>query len=139
MKEGDRVCCIFSADSDNVVGLIGYGTYQGEKPLPDIIKDALPQLEAYNPCILLDDKVTTVWGFECWWGPEEMVIAKFKLKDPDTNIAHVDIVRERAKMLVAVMKAKSAEAEPTSLSEGLLDYIKEAVPVVKAVAKAFAA
>jgi hypothetical protein len=40
-----------------------------ERPLNDRIKDAYALLIP-NPCIQLDDG-STVWGAQCWWGPEE--------------------------------------------------------------------
>lgn len=59
---GDRVGAIRNADP-NTVYMYGYGTYEGMQPCP-LLND-IP-----NPRIKLDDG-STVWGMECWWGPED--------------------------------------------------------------------
>lgn len=62
---GDRVGAILSADS-TTVNLLGYGVYEGRVMNEDI---GFP-----NPCIKLDSG-ELVWGYQCWWGPEEKVKA----------------------------------------------------------------
>lgn len=64
-----RVGAILSANK-TTVNLIGYGVQ---------IADAVPPrnvsrfgIQSPCPCIQLDDG-NIVFGFECWWGPEERV------------------------------------------------------------------
>ena len=66
---GDRVGAIQKADDDNVY-LFGYGTYQGESVPPKNIGGF--NLGIPNPEIKLDSGIS-VFGCECWWGPEEKV------------------------------------------------------------------
>lgn len=51
--------------------LLGYGTYDG-----DMVPDVQPfkSMQIANPKITLDDG-RVVWGFQCWWGPEERIKA----------------------------------------------------------------
>lgn len=62
-KQGDRVGAIHSANSEEVM-FYGYGVYEGVTILPNF---PMP-----NPTIKLDNG-KTVYGYECWWGPEEKV------------------------------------------------------------------
>ena len=62
-KQGDRVGAIRSANSEEVV-FYGYGVYEGDTLPPDF---PIP-----NPTIKLDNG-KIVYGYECWWGPEEKV------------------------------------------------------------------
>lgn len=62
-KVGDRIGAILSANKSTVY-LLGYGTYEGREMISDF---PIP-----NPKLLLDDG-TVVWGYQCWWGPEEIV------------------------------------------------------------------
>ena len=63
---GDRVGAILSATADTV-HLLGYGVYEGYCTVPD--------LDVENPKIRLDDG-RIVWGYQCWWGSEEVVRAR---------------------------------------------------------------
>lgn len=60
---GARIGALLSVD-DEVVHFLGYGTYQGDQLPPDF---PLP-----NPKLELDDG-SIVWGYQCWWGPEDAV------------------------------------------------------------------
>jgi hypothetical protein len=62
-KQGDRVGAIQSANSEEVM-FYGYGVYEGDT-IP-------PNCTISNPTIKLDNG-KTVYGYECWWGPEEKV------------------------------------------------------------------
>ena len=65
---GDRVGAMMSAN-ESTVRLYGYGVYEGEQvPTRGYPKD----LGMENPKIKLDDG-QIVYGFECWWGPEEKI------------------------------------------------------------------
>jgi len=68
MEIGERVGAILSAN-ENSVQLFGYGIYEGDK-IPE--KGPLAEAGLANPCILLDNG-KRVYGYECWWGPEEKV------------------------------------------------------------------
>jgi hypothetical protein len=62
-KQGDRVGAIQSANGEEVM-FYGYGVYEGDT-IP-------PNFPIPNPTIKLDNG-KTVYGYECWWGPEEKV------------------------------------------------------------------
>jgi hypothetical protein len=83
---GGRVGAILGAKG-RAVRLIGYGTYEGYKPIDDLAvgpfadmlrsfrvpSDAIePTGATFNPRIRLDDG-SHVWGCECWWAAEEAV------------------------------------------------------------------
>lgn len=68
MKIGDRVGAILKADAERV-HLLGYGVYRGRDIPPD---EMMQELGIDNPKIQLDDG-RVVWGYQCWWGPEEKV------------------------------------------------------------------
>lgn len=80
-KEGDRVGAILEANHKEIK-FLGFGVYEGFKiPTDDVIILGIQAntIHKYtNPCIKLDDG-STVWGCQCWWGPEEDV--KKTLKD----------------------------------------------------------
>lgn len=76
-KINERVGAILSADK-NEVRLFGYGVYQGDKVSPKGRPSPagfLAEAERPNPEILLDSG-ETVYGCECWWGPEDVVKQK---------------------------------------------------------------
>lgn len=56
--------------------LLGYGVFMGREIPPKFGKNhttsILNQLKIASPKIILDNG-DTVWGCECWWGPEENV------------------------------------------------------------------
>lgn len=60
--KGMRVGAVLCANQTQVM-LLGYGTYEGDLESP---------LGFPNPCIKLDSG-ETVWGFQCWWGPEDEI------------------------------------------------------------------
>lgn len=60
---GMRIGAILSANR-GTVKFLGYGTYQGDQVHPEF---GFP-----NPKLVLDNG-DTVWGCECWWGPEEQI------------------------------------------------------------------
>lgn len=62
-KPGDRVVALRFMD-DEAIHVLGRGVYQGRLHSP-VVGFA-------NPCIKLDDG-RTVWGYQCWWGPESMI------------------------------------------------------------------
>ncbi len=73
MQIGDRVGAILSSNSE-VVNFLGYGKYDGDIDHP--------YLGFPNPRITLDNG-DTVWGCECWWGPEgeiKKILAGRKVK-----------------------------------------------------------
>lgn len=117
---GTRVGAIMDM-GEHGVRFFGYGVYEGNFELPEnvgqnigipsvkeflsFIKEENPdwikglsdsdlekqiQLLRSNPRIRLDNG-KTVWGCECWWGPEEAV----KEKISGCNIINVDIEEER--------------------------------------------
>lgn len=66
MEIGARVGAVLSA-TDEEVRLLGWGVYEGDQESP---------LGFPNPRIRLDDG-RIVWGYQCWWGPEEKMKTKF--------------------------------------------------------------
>ena len=69
VNPGERVGAIESADS-LTVRLFGFGTYDGNHPAPNWA----PTPGLLSPRITLDNGAT-VWGFQCWWGPESYIRA----------------------------------------------------------------
>lgn len=65
---GTRVYAMRNGD-DHHVYLFGFGTYEGDFTPPGWARTGLGEVKYENPRIRLDDG-KTVWGFECWWGPE---------------------------------------------------------------------
>ena len=68
---GSRVGAIQSADSEKV-DFYGYGVYEGEEIPSKEENEFLNKLSIPNPKIKLDSG-KFVWGYECWWGPEDRV------------------------------------------------------------------
>lgn len=76
---------------DTVAELFGYGVYEGEFVPPRDINEILHEAEIPNPRIKLDDG-KTVWGCECWWGPEEQF--KSNLAEYEIKIVDIDEARK---------------------------------------------
>lgn len=82
-KKGQRVGALIGA-KDGVVEFLGYGTYEGDFPLP---KEAVGfNFGQENPRIKLDNG-DVVYGCECWWGEEKT----FKEKYIDTAKKIIDV------------------------------------------------
>ena len=86
MEIGTRVGAIQSM-KDGIVKFYGYGTYQGDNVPSKEINPIFSSLEITNPEIKLDSG-DTVWGFECWWGPEEKI--KTMIKDLTIEIVKIE-------------------------------------------------
>lgn len=75
-QKGDRVGAIISASSDTkTVKFAGYGIYKGDEIPPkgiEIMGMDLHDMGHTNPRIDLDNG-HTIWGCQCWWGPEDVV------------------------------------------------------------------
>lgn len=97
-KPGIRVGAILSATEEQVE-FLGWGVYDGMQPNPvltarmrdaadamGIGDDPIYEEPVRNPHITLDSG-KEVWGFECWWGPEERVRAALG----DRKVIEVDI------------------------------------------------
>jgi hypothetical protein len=65
-QKGDRVGAI-KCSTDTTVDFFGYGKYTGMIMPPKELGFPLR-----NPCIELDSG-KLVYGFQCWWGPEEKI------------------------------------------------------------------
>lgn len=78
VDKGGRVTALLSANSQEIV-LLGHGVYEGDQIVPD---NAWP---FPNPCIKLDDG-RTVWGFQCWWGPEGKTLERLSVRYPKAII-----------------------------------------------------
>jgi len=111
-EPGTRVGAMLSSNKEQV-NLLGYGVYEGDHIRPDVppfeeavkdpeIKEMLERASTdierqklmyesnpfyKNPRIKLDNG-TIVWGFQCWWGPED------KIKDMITGrkVVMVDVM-----------------------------------------------
>jgi hypothetical protein len=88
---GTRVGAIQTAD-DTTVELFGYGTFDGYFVPPEEIRFAGSLVSNTNPRITLDNG-KVVWGCECWWGPEEKIMAMVAGR----TLVMVDIEKEREK------------------------------------------
>lgn len=111
-KPGDRVYALLDATGKNI-RLLGYGVYEGDFAAPgsesfeqfwerqpgewkeSTLKEATLEecKESYsrnpflnNPRIKLDSG-HTVWGMQCWWGPEE----ELKEQQDKLNIIQVNM------------------------------------------------
>lgn len=96
---GARVGAIRSADR-NQVRLFGYGVYDGDHPSPSFFGIPLDEGDPVlmNPRITLDNG-WTVWGMECWWGPEADIIAMIGSREViivKTPAEKADIAAEKA-------------------------------------------
>ncbi len=88
MEKGNRIGAILGADpKTKVIKVLGYGTYDGEFRPED--------WPIENPRLTLDNG-QVVWGYECWWGPEEIMKQKLETwKEQGYTIKEVDIEVER--------------------------------------------
>lgn len=83
---GSRVMAIQNAN-ENTVYLFGRGVYVGDE-IPE--SGMLHRLEIPNPKIQLDNG-SVVYGYQCWWGPEEMMEKKFAGRQViDVEVSHED-------------------------------------------------
>jgi len=110
-EKGMRVGAVMKSDAETVY-LFGYGVYEGDFVLPGeepsrerliaYCRECHPHLSMAeaegcvdaiigNPRIRLDSG-QTVWGAECWWGPEEEVRNSIGSR----RIVEVDIDQARA-------------------------------------------
>lgn len=64
---GTRVFALRDSDSESI-NLFGFGVYEGDE-IPPENDDRIFRIP--NPRIVLDDG-GVVWGFQCWWGEEEI-------------------------------------------------------------------
>lgn len=68
MEAGSRVFAVRSSDGETTY-LFGYGVYEG--------REVPPGFPFPNPKITLDNGKGVVWGYQCWWGSEELFAKKF--------------------------------------------------------------
>lgn len=82
MKPGERAGAFISITGDTkTVNLAEYGVYKGDEVPPKGIEFAgmdLHELNHTNPKIDLDNG-HTIWGCQCYWGPETEVKKRVKL------------------------------------------------------------
>lgn len=93
-KPGDRVGAISHSDQGKVF-FFGYGAFKGyEVPPPGItfMGIDLNEIKHENPRIDLDNG-KTVWGCECWWGPEDLV--KKMLEGREIILVDMDEARKK--------------------------------------------
>jgi len=93
-KIGDRVGAILSAEG-STVRLLGYGVYEGDFIPEEGIGghgDMIREAGIKNPRIKLDSG-KTVYGCECWWGPEATIKAKVSVYEHQKE-ADIDEVRK---------------------------------------------
>ena len=73
---GDRIGAFVSmSNTENTVQFLGWGTYEGEEVPPGLEDDVFLKSMG-NPKLKLDDG-RVVWGYQCWWGPEEKIKTLF--------------------------------------------------------------
>jgi hypothetical protein len=91
VQVGERVGAV-AYSGNGVAAIYGYGVFEGDtvppknRPGPAAM---LGQLDIPNPTIKLDSG-QTVYGCECWWGPEDAV----KKSIADCEIVTKDIDKE---------------------------------------------
>jgi len=91
---GARVGVMLEYAKGGELKLIGYGTYKGMEVPPQkhsVTGDFLWAIQKSNPKIELDNG-EVVWGFECWWAPEDTIK---QLEQNAAEITVVDIVEVR--------------------------------------------
>lgn len=91
-----RVGALLSCDNKKAL-LLGYGVFEGCF-IPDENAGGVAELcrasGETNPRIRLDNG-KTVWGCECWWGPEEEI--KNKIRNLEVINIDIDEFRKKAK------------------------------------------
>lgn len=70
---GARVGALRNVEGDTVFAF-GFGVYEG---LFDPETGEKSEGIFGNPRIKLDDGRGYVWGFECWWGPEDAIKGRY--------------------------------------------------------------
>ncbi len=75
-KVGDRIGAIRNADETHVY-MLGFGVYEGEQLPPDGEFTTRSLAGVTSPRLRLDDG-TVVWGYQCWWGPEDKIKERYK-------------------------------------------------------------
>lgn len=85
-EKGIRVGALESING-NVARVFGFGVFEGS--FDPVTGEEASSWFLGNPRIKLDDG-KYVWGFECWWGPEDKIrqkIADMKIEpaEPQTN------------------------------------------------------
>ena len=74
-EKGARVIALLDAKG-GVVRSFGPGTYVGDEVPPADVHAMFHDYSFPNPRIDLDSG-ETVWGFQCWWGPEQQIKERF--------------------------------------------------------------
>ncbi len=141
---GDRVGAI-SHDDGETVHLFGYGVYDGDF-VPDGAAGPMAQVlrrgKQANPRITLDNG-KTVWGCECWWGPEadvKQVLEGRTVSDTDIDASRVEAYSEELEIaqdreLVEVMQTIEGEyPELEEIQEALKDALCHCVSLPDAIA-----
>lgn len=95
---GMRVGAILSGTAKRIE-FLGYGVYEGDfvpESAGGFMGEDMQALGITNPRIKLDSG-KTVWGCECWWGPEDSIKAEVERhKEKGAEIVLVDIDEVRA-------------------------------------------
>lgn len=111
---GQRVYAVRNADNENVY-LYGYGEYIGTQPTEDDLTMDTPfgpqtmPKGTPNPQIKLDDG-SVLWGYECWWGPEDGFTKKFGSK----KVVTVSIAEARAENArIEAERVRASESSKT--------------------------
>lgn len=143
---GTRVAALkYSNDMLSAPGLIGYGVYDGDFVIP--AECAMLTSSPNSPRITLDDG-SIVWGFECWWGPEQVAKQRFNLNSSDAKVVYIDHLRLRAEAILSykakdpAQKQEAPEPKARKFKEhapstGLSDYLIAALPACKLVYSRF--
>ncbi len=101
MTKGKRVGAILGSGKGEV-SFLGYGVYEAdETPYGAVgaLAEMLIYTKAKNPKIVLDSG-KTVWGCECWWGPEGDVKKRLaRWREDGYEIVGVDIEEIREAFL----------------------------------------
>lgn len=93
---GTRIYAVLSAENKTVKAL-GAGTYLGDFVPPEELGSFAALFGRPNPKLQLDSG-KVAWGCECWWGPEEAMLARIEqYKKQGYTVVDVDIEAERAK------------------------------------------
>lgn len=97
-EKGARVGAIRN-EQDNTVYFFGFGTFEGREVPPNgALVFGFRMKGQSNPKIKLDNG-NIVWGYQCWWGPEEVIKRRLEGKkvvnvNPPTEEEEAQIERE---------------------------------------------
>ena len=91
-----RIIAVHRID-EHAITIFGHGVYDGDFLVsPDAsgpFAEALRELGRTNPRLTMDSG-QVVWGCECWWGAEALLLASFARRGLPVITVSIDAVRQ---------------------------------------------